>query len=317
MAAFLSQAHFRIRNDAGTVDSTPTWLAAEDVNADPGIANFRLRIGIANWDAATASQAWQLYSSKNGGVYAPVTIISTNGIKSVDAGTSADETALLIQRLTTPTAPIGQATHFDPAAAGSNIVLSNRNDTATLSSGGAWKSAFSSTSKAVSDNGLYYYEFKVNAIANTSNLLFGLLICLFNGAIGDYKENWMGGTGGPSTGWERAASGSGAAIGNYITYIGTTTSYTAAADDIISLAINLNSQKAWVGYNNDFGSGNPATGANPDFTWDKASLIANLYHDWYIGLSLNDSSGSVSATLKTASATQTYSPPSGFSPWDS
>lgn len=317
MTAFLSQSHFRFRNDADAVDSTPTWMASEDVNADPRDANFRLRIGIANWADATASQAWQLYCSKNGGIYSAVTTSSTIGVKSVDAGSSADETGILIQRLSIPTEPIGQTTHFDPAATGSNIVLSNRNDTATLSSGSAWKSAFSTTSKNVSDTGLYYYEFKIESVANTAYMLFGILIVEQGTTITSLKESYMGGIGGSTTGWERAASGSGGVLGANITYMGSTTSYTAVSNDVIALAVNLSSQKAWLGYNNNFGTGSPAADTNPDFTWDRTTLASNNYHDWYIGLSLYDGSGTVSATVLTATATQTYSPPAGFSPWDS
>jgi hypothetical protein len=99
----LRQRHFRFRTDTGAVDATPTWGAAEDTNYVPGSAAFRLRFSIENPDAeATGSLPFQIYVSKNGGAYAPVTTSSTNGIKSIDAGSDADNTTIVIPRLTTP-----------------------------------------------------------------------------------------------------------------------------------------------------------------------------------------------------------------------
>jgi hypothetical protein len=99
----LRQRHFRFRTDTGAVDATPSWGAAEDTNYVPGSAAFRLRFSIENPDAeATGSLPFQIYVSKNGGAYAPVTTSSTNGIKSIDAGSDADNTTIVIPRLTTP-----------------------------------------------------------------------------------------------------------------------------------------------------------------------------------------------------------------------
>jgi hypothetical protein len=99
----LRQRHFRFRTDTGAVDATPTWGAAEDANYVPGSAAFRLRFSIENPDAeATGSLPFQIYVSKNGGAYAPVTTSSTNGIKSIDAGSDADNTTIVIPRLTIP-----------------------------------------------------------------------------------------------------------------------------------------------------------------------------------------------------------------------
>jgi hypothetical protein len=99
----LRQRHFRFRTDTGAVDATPTWGAAEDANYVPGSAAFRLRFSIENPDAeATGSLPFQIYVSKNGGAYAAVTTSSTNGIKSIDAGSDADNTTIVIPRLTTP-----------------------------------------------------------------------------------------------------------------------------------------------------------------------------------------------------------------------
>jgi hypothetical protein len=99
----LRQRHFRFRTDTGAVDATPTWGAAEDANYVPGSAAFRLRFSIENPDAeATGSLPFQIYVSKNGGAYAAVTTSSTNGVQSTDAGSDADNTTIVIPRLTTP-----------------------------------------------------------------------------------------------------------------------------------------------------------------------------------------------------------------------
>lgn len=96
----LRQLHYRYRTDANAADATPTWGAGEDSNFNPGAANFRLRMALRNAaGTATGSVPWQLYASKNGGSYAAVTTSSTSGVKSIDAGSSADDTAILIPRL--------------------------------------------------------------------------------------------------------------------------------------------------------------------------------------------------------------------------
>lgn len=67
---------------------------------DPGTNPFRLRIQIANDGADVVAAPFELYVSKNGGAYAPVTTTSTMGVKSTDAGSDIDETKIYIPRLT-------------------------------------------------------------------------------------------------------------------------------------------------------------------------------------------------------------------------
>jgi len=95
----LRQLHFRFRTDAGTADASPTWGAGEDVNYYPGTANFRLRIGLRNASTVVAATPWELYVSRNGDAYTPVTTTIAKGVQSVDAGSSADDTAVLVPRL--------------------------------------------------------------------------------------------------------------------------------------------------------------------------------------------------------------------------
>lgn len=96
----LRQKHFRFRTDAGTADGTPTWGAGEDVDYYPGSANFRLRVGLQNALTNVAATAWEIYVSKNGDAFTPVTTTIAKGVQSVDAGSSADDTSILIPRLT-------------------------------------------------------------------------------------------------------------------------------------------------------------------------------------------------------------------------
>jgi hypothetical protein len=68
---------------------------------NPGTSSFRIRFSIANTDAAASGATlFELYMSKNGGAYAPVTTTSTNGVKSTDAGSDVDNTIITIPRLT-------------------------------------------------------------------------------------------------------------------------------------------------------------------------------------------------------------------------
>lgn len=103
-AGDLAVKHFRFRTDAGGVDATPTWGAAED-SSDyyPGTNTFRLRAAIKNERLSdTGALPFQIYLSKNGGTRVAITTTSTDGVKSADAGSDADDTALTVQRLTTP-----------------------------------------------------------------------------------------------------------------------------------------------------------------------------------------------------------------------
>lgn len=62
---------------------------------------FRLRFSIVNEGDALDAAPWQLYVSKNGGVYHAVTTTSDDAY-SLNAGTSPDETPIFIPRLTAP-----------------------------------------------------------------------------------------------------------------------------------------------------------------------------------------------------------------------
>jgi hypothetical protein len=102
MAVTTVQARFRFRTDSTTVDTAATWAAAENTSWTPSDLSqkFRLRFTInSTGTTATASSAWQLYVSRNGGTYAPVTTTSAF-VQSADASSSADETAITTNQLT-------------------------------------------------------------------------------------------------------------------------------------------------------------------------------------------------------------------------
>jgi hypothetical protein len=84
------------------VDTAATWAAAENTSWTPSDLSqkFRLRFTInSTGTTATASSAWQLYVSRNGGTYAPVTTTSAF-VQAADASSSADETAITTNQLT-------------------------------------------------------------------------------------------------------------------------------------------------------------------------------------------------------------------------
>jgi hypothetical protein len=73
------------------------------------------------------------------------------------------------------------------------------------------------------------------------------------------------------------------------------------------LAIDFSTGKAFVAVNNSWlGSGNPVTEANPTVTFSGAGAL-------YAAISFAGNIGSW--TLQATSASQTYSPPSGYSAW--
>ena len=96
----LSQSHFRWRTDAGTIDATPTWGAAEDTNwTQPADTNFRVRFVVQETAGGNPAAATvKLQASHQGGVYFDVTTVSTI-VKAVDASSSAEDAATTTRRL--------------------------------------------------------------------------------------------------------------------------------------------------------------------------------------------------------------------------
>jgi hypothetical protein len=194
-----------------------------------------------------------------------------------------------------------QTTVLDSASKGAAIVLSNGDTTATKSSGGGWQSARADNGKT---SGKVYGEFEITQIGSDASLMLMGFASLSDWDGSSFMAN--------NVGWVRAAHDSGAAVGGATgTYnaSGEPSDYTLIAGDVVGFAFDFDAGKGWMSVNGVFG-GDPAGGTGPVF-----SSIPNT-RTWTLGLSLNDSSGTVGASLHTASSTQAYSPPSGFSTWD-
>jgi hypothetical protein len=97
------QIHFRTRTDSGTVDASPTWGAAEDTAYWPGYdTNTRLRVGVENTGTGGGNVGAWAYV-RNGITTTTALGTATTFVKAVDAGSSADATAVTTQRLTAGT----------------------------------------------------------------------------------------------------------------------------------------------------------------------------------------------------------------------
>jgi hypothetical protein len=120
----LKQEHARFRTDTGAVDATPTWGAAEDSEAfSPPSVPFRFRASISDFSVnAAESQPYELYASKNGGAYSPITTSSTGGVKAASASSDADNTILRTPHLTVPFAVSSDSIAFVGAADGGDVV---------------------------------------------------------------------------------------------------------------------------------------------------------------------------------------------------
>jgi hypothetical protein len=122
------QQHFRFRTDATAAQGgTATWGAAVDTNYNPPVdAPFRLRFTVANTgSAATASAAWSIRYSRNGGTYTAITT-ATTVVKAVDGsgGNSADNSAITSNLLTAGTGTFANG-QYDDTGASAVQVLTN------------------------------------------------------------------------------------------------------------------------------------------------------------------------------------------------
>jgi hypothetical protein len=173
----LRQLHFRFRTDAGTADASPTWGAGEDVNYYPGTSNFRLRIGLRNASTVVAATPWELYVSRNGDAYTPVTTTISKGVQSVNAGSSADDTAVLIPRLypfTTDWVLSGAAIDIDfaggriyPGTAFTDYLSITRASTGYAKTATGTLTSFSSNQLRITDLGLLVEDARTNNPQNS------------------------------------------------------------------------------------------------------------------------------------------------------
>jgi hypothetical protein len=85
------------------------------------------------------------------------------------------------------------------------------------------------------------------------------------------------------------------------------------ANDVIMIAIDFSANHIWIGKNNIwYDSGNPGADSNQLFDFVPATV-----GPLFIAMAFSTAGSDSSWTLQTTAASQTYTPPSGFSPWDS
>lgn len=186
---------------------------------------------------------------------------------------------------------------WNPSEAGPNIVLSNGNETSTVSTTG-WNSVLGTEGR---QSGKYYFE-----VVLTTNAVNGSFVGMSDASLS--VSNYVGGSGNgvgmqfaPSAATNPAASGEvslAAGVG-----------YSGAANPngtIVQVAMDMTAGSFWFGVNGTWlAGGNPSTGASPFATFIPGA-------DFFPAVSQH--TGDSSATL--CAGTFAYSPPTGFDAWD-
>ena len=185
-------------------------------------------------------------------------------------------------------------TTWDPATAGSHIVLSNGNLTATGSAGGVNNSVRGTTSQ---NTGKWYFEILIGG--STFNEQIGVATSALVGSSG------LGG--GSDNGSARPTDGSTAVASSFS--LVNATGVTWAAGDTMTFAVDFDAGKIWISKNSTWcASGNPTSGTNP---WATFTPNIRLFPAFSTASSTTDA-----ATLHTSVSTIVYSPPTGFTLWD-
>lgn len=182
---------------------------------------------------------------------------------------------------------------WNPADKTAALVLSNGNLTAAHTASGEDTQGVRGT--LAHDAGKRYFEVVVDALSGASVWF----IAGVNNAGADISffgtlDSWLYVSDGSTYG--DGASGS--------------TFATFAAADVVCVAVDLDAGKVWFGKNGSWlGSGDPATGANPAFTFSGETLFP------YVQFA-SESTGSFQGTGAFALADMAYPPPDGFLAWD-
>jgi hypothetical protein len=185
-------------------------------------------------------------------------------------------------------------------AAANGMALSNGGLTVTPSSVSDWRPIRSSVGKTT---GKLYIEFR-NSVIFGGYFTIGIANASFNVTLGDL-------------GLSNYSCGMVTNFGVAQVSAGFTSNYTLptvipATNDVWSIAVDFVAGNLWIAQNNVWvGSGNPATGSLPPF-----SFVLATVGELFPSLSVYASNGSV-WTLQSTAASQAYAPPSGFSAWDS
>jgi hypothetical protein len=187
----------------------------------------------------------------------------------------------------------GGAVTWNPNDKSGSISLSNADLTAQLTSGGGTsRNARATLSRST---GKHYFEVVVDATAG-KNVWIGIAL-----ATHVLDTDWLGRK--SADGWSYYAfsgqkyNNGNATYGNsYIT------------GDVIGVAVDLDAGKIWWAKNNTWqASGDPANGTGAAYT--------NVSGEIFPALTLYDLNDQLTARFK--SADFTYTPPSGFSAWES
>lgn len=181
------------------------------------------------------------------------------------------------------------AVTWDPAACNANITLSNGLLTASTAVTGV-KSVRATLGRS---SGLYYFEVRLDA-AGSGGAVVGIVPST---ASVSYNP------GQTSNGFGFSTTGSSWADGTD-TY--RSAPYSTGA--VVGVAVDFNNKRLWFAINNVWvSSGNPSTGANPAYSnWNPVSLLP--------AVSPYGSGSQLTGRFKSSSFS--YTPPTGFLPWE-
>jgi len=181
---------------------------------------------------------------------------------------------------------------------GANITISGAHNKLATMGAPVWNSSRGATARV---SGKYYFEMEF-----THGFGGGLIVALTG--PGTTLTDFIGAS---SLGSAFAVYNNNT-FGSYglISYGGATFTNTPVTGNKVMFAIDLGAGKGWCKLSTDSGwagaGADPATGANPMFTWGQTAV-------WFPGASINSSTNSV--TLNTGQQAFTNTPPSGFNPW--
>jgi hypothetical protein len=196
---------------------------------------------------------------------------------------------------------VGGATAFtwNPADAASGITLANSNRDLTGETAGGFSSVRTTAGKTT---GLWYCEFTIVSLGFTQpNLGLGLANAAFAVGAGAYLGSadksvmylWAN---------QNSFSSTAFTVANAIP-----ATQNLTAGDVIQIAADFTSGKAWLGQNNTWKTGSPSAGTSPWLTFTPGS------DTWFFAGTQNAAAGSGTSSDAQLAATATFTPPTGFS----
>lgn len=183
------------------------------------------------------------------------------------------------------------AVTWNPLDKSADVVLSNGDLTAGRTGSFGHQAARGTMGRS---SGKYYYECLI-AGPDASGLVVG---------VGRSTAGLNTLVGGDANGWGFAYNSSTYTSGNQ-----TTVGVAMATGDVIGIAVDLTVGGVWFAKNNAWISGDPAAGTTSAYTGLSGSIFPMC--------SLEQATGGRTWTARFKSSDFTYSPPSGFSPWES